>query len=260
MPRPADAALSLPTADPALEGIHVGISGWNYTQWRHGFYAHVPQRDWLAHCARRFTGMEVNATFFRFIRPEVTGSWRAVAPPGFLYGLKGHRFVTHVCRLEQVAPLLERMRQGTLPLGPRLGAVLWQVPSGLVRDLALLDEFARRLDAWPEARHVVEFRHHSWISDSVATLMAERRLAVCRSEGAEWPAWDVLTTDLAYLRIYGPVQGGPARDPRAWAEPVRQWRDQGRVVHVYFEADGNDDAPYQAEALIEQLRGTPLRR
>jgi uncharacterized protein YecE (DUF72 family) len=44
---------------------HIGTSGWNYKTWRDGFYGDTPQKQWLAFCAERFTGIEVNGTFYR---------------------------------------------------------------------------------------------------------------------------------------------------------------------------------------------------
>ena len=88
----------------------IGTSGWTYPSWRSGFYAGVPQRRWLAHCAERFTGIEVNATFYRQLKPETVGGWRELTPADFAFAVKGHRFVTHVHRLKDVEEPLQRAR------------------------------------------------------------------------------------------------------------------------------------------------------
>ena len=46
----------------------IGTSGWSYPFWRAGFYAGVPQRRWLAHCAAHFTAVEVNASFYHEVK------------------------------------------------------------------------------------------------------------------------------------------------------------------------------------------------
>lgn len=255
MPSGPDALRQSPAGLPELDGIHIGTSGWNYPLWRSRFYANVPQRGWLAHCIDHLTAIEVNATFFRFINPDVVATWRAAAAPGFVFALKGHRFITHTHRLKDVAPMVQRMRESARPLGTTLAAVLWQLPASLFRDLSLLADFSATLDGWPEARHAIEFRHHSWRDDAVTALMAAKGLAICRAEGAEWPTWSQLTGDLVYVRLYGLVEGAPPRNLDRWAEEVRHWRAAGRQVHLYFDADDTGQAPYDAIGLIARLRG-----
>ena len=82
--------------DPA---IRIGVSGWSYAKWRAGFYKGVPQRRWLAHCAQQFNAVEVNATFYRALKPEIYGRWHDETPADFAFPVKGHRMVTHVLRL-----------------------------------------------------------------------------------------------------------------------------------------------------------------
>lgn len=240
------------TESRAVGTTHVGLSGWNYPAWRRRFYAGVPQRDWLEHCIRSFSGLEVNATFYRFLKPEVFASWRDLAPPGFTFALKGHRFITHGEKLANTGPLLERMRSTAQPLGDRLAVVLWQLPQSLARDLSRLAEFATLLDTWP-VRHAFEFRHQSWFCEDTAAFLSARGYAVCQSEGAEWPMWSAVTTDLVYVRFAIPASGAPLCDLDQWAERARRWRDEGREVHLYFDGDPQGDAPYRALDLMRRV-------
>lgn len=50
--------------------IYVGCSGWRYWKWRDSFYAGVPQARWFDHYLKRFTTVEINASFY---------SWPTVA-------------------------------------------------------------------------------------------------------------------------------------------------------------------------------------
>lgn len=234
---------------------HVGISGWNYPAWKRRFYAGVSQRDWLAHCARHFSGIEVNATFYRFLRPEAVDLWRKTSPEGFAFALKGHRFITHGERLIDTGPLLRRMRSSVMPLGDRLAVILWQLPQNLPKDLERLAAFGDLLDDWREVRHVFEFRNASWFDDDTAGFLAERAYAVCQSDGAEWPMWNAVTTDLVYGRFYVLASGAPGRDLGHWAGLARAWRNEGRDVHFYFDGDPQGDAPYQAMELMSRIAG-----
>lgn len=45
--------------------IRIGTSGWSYPYWRKVFYPeHLPQSKWLNFYAERFTGVELNASFY----------------------------------------------------------------------------------------------------------------------------------------------------------------------------------------------------
>lgn len=183
--------------------LRIGTSGWSYPGWRQGFYAGVAQRRWLGHCAEHFTALEVNATFYRLLKESTYERWRKETPDGFVFAVKGSRFITHVKRLNDVAEAVSLQRERTAGLGSKLRAVLWQMPQSLHKDMARLAGFAAALGAWPEARHALEFRHPSWFDDEVAGCLAAHRLAVCISDAASWPMWDRVSTDLVYVRLHG---------------------------------------------------------
>lgn len=233
-------------------GLHLGLSGWNYPAWRTSFYAGLPQRQWLAHCTRRFTGLEVNATFYRFIRPEVVAEWRDQAPPGFRFACKGHRFITHQQHLDNTGGLLSRLRDSLAPLGAGLATLLWQIPQTLPCDLPRLTRFCDLLRRWQGPRHVFEFRHPSWHRDEVADALDRLDCSICRTESAPWPAWGALTGPLAYVRCLQ-----PHGDLDGLVHDVEDWRAEGREVHVYWEGDPAAEAPAQALALMRQVGAKP---
>src|SRR2546430_6797975 len=72
---------------------YIGTSGWNYKTWRDGFYGDTPQKQWLRFCAERFTGIEVNGTFYRLQEKSTFRKWRDKTPQGFPFAIKGHRYV-----------------------------------------------------------------------------------------------------------------------------------------------------------------------
>jgi len=223
--------------------VHIGTSGWTYDAWRDGFYAGVPRDRWLAHYARHFDAVEVNATFYHRLKPAAFAHWREATPARFRFAIKANRFLTHVKRLDFDAQSWRRQRAQGTPLGDKLGAVLWQLPQAMKRDLPRLARFAKRLDAWRSVRHAIEFRDASWFDGEVAALLAAHRIAVAQSDAADWPLWDAVTTDLVYVRLHGHAAtyssryGAHALD--AWARRIGRWRDEGRTVHVYFD---NTDA------------------
>lgn len=247
----------MPAADEGAARAYIGTSGWTYPGWRHGFYAGVPQRRWLAYCAEHFTGIEVNATFYRRLKAETIARWREITPPGFAFAVKGHRLITHIRRLKDIAEPLAEARQGLKPLGDKLAAVLWQLPPSLKKDLTLLAGFGAALAEWPDTRHVIEFRHRSWFDDASLTVLAEHGLANCISDAPRWPMWEAVTARLAYVRLHGHerlyASAYGEAGLRPWAAKARGWLAEGITVHVYFDNDAEGAAPYDAMTLLAMV-------
>ncbi len=235
----------------------IGTSGWDYPGWKDGFYSGVARKDWLAYAAQRFTGIEINATFYREQKRETLARWRESTPEGFAFAIKGHRFITHRMRLQDPEEALGRQRANAAELGGKLAVVLWQLPRSFHKDMARLERFAAALDGWPEARHALEFRHKSWFDDEAAAVLVAHGLANCISDAADWPMWDALTADLVYVRLHGAERTyrSAYRDGglEPWARRVKRWFEEGREVHVYFDNDAEGAAPRDALRLMEML-------
>lgn len=237
---------------------YIGTSGWSYAGWRDGFYAGVPRRRWLAYCAERFSALEVNATFYGAQRRTTFERWYDETPPAFRFAVKGNRFITHTRQLLVPDSSLSRERERAGGLKEKLAAVLWQLPQGLHRDLPRLQRFVGALQRdWPEPRHVIEFRHASWFEEETAQTLRQARIAVCLSDSADWPLWDRLTTDLAYVRLHGHERTYASNYGEAalryWAERCGGWQADGCEVQLYFDNDAEGTAPRNAVRLRELL-------
>jgi uncharacterized protein YecE (DUF72 family) len=266
--------------------VRVGISGWTYPGWRGDFYpAGLAQRRELEYAASRLTSIEINGSFYSLQRPSSYRSWRAQVPEGFVFAVKGGRFITHMKRLADVeAPLANFFASGVLALGPTLGPVLWQLPENLTFDagrlaafFALLPrttgaaaELAARHDGrlsgdrvLTEAeedrtlRHAVEFRSPTFDTGEAYDLMREHGVAcVVADTAGRWPRVDRDTADLRYVRLHGDTElyasGYTDEALDAWADRCRGWADT-HDVHVYFDNDAKGHAPYDAMRLLARL-------
>ena len=232
---------------------YIGTSGWNYDSWRERFYQRSSRKDWLCFCAERFTAIEVDATFYRLQTVETFRRWKDATPRDFRFAVKAHRYLTHNRKLNDPLPSIRLERSRAQALGDKLAAVLWQLPPNLHRDIDRLERFARALQHW-RVRHVIEFRHASWFDGEVAACLSGHGLAACQSDAADWPLWDVVTTDLVYLRLHGHDVTYASRyseaELRAWARKIRAWTGEGRDVHVYFDNDAECSAPFDALRLL----------
>jgi uncharacterized protein YecE (DUF72 family) len=108
--------------------IHLGTSGWVYDHWRRVFYPKgLPAKRWLSHYARVFPTVELNATFYRLPTPAAVDGWREGTPRGFRFAAKGSRYLTHMKRLKDPSPGIDRYFELILRLGRKLSVVLWQL-------------------------------------------------------------------------------------------------------------------------------------
>ena len=237
--------------------IYIGTSGWNYDSWKDDFYAGVPRKSWLEYYASRLRALEVDGTFYRTMRPSVFESWVKRTPPDFRFAIKGHRYITHIKRLEPPAQSIRLQRENSSALGIKLAAVLWQLPPNMYKEVPRLERFAAALDSWRETRHVIEFRHKSWFDDETAAVMTRERLANCLSDASKWPLWDAVTTDLVFVRLHGHAETYVSNYEHAelerWAGRVRGWLRERRDVHVYFDNDAHGHAPWNALKMADMI-------
>jgi uncharacterized protein YecE (DUF72 family) len=246
--------------------VHIGTSGWSYRSWREHLYRELPQRAWLAHAARTFGALEINASFYIQIDRETYRRWREETPPRTVFAVKGHRFITHYKRLVEVEESIGRLRGQAGALGDKLRVALWQLPADMRADLPRLERFLAALERWPEVRHAIEMRHRSWFTDETAALLCRARVASCMSDAPDFPMWRAVTTDLVYVRLHGHTRKYASRYRKAslrrWAEQIRAWRDTGREVHVYFDNDAEGAAVENALELSTMVRtpGSRTRR
>jgi uncharacterized protein YecE (DUF72 family) len=230
--------------------VRIGCSGWNYASWKDAFYEGRPARAWLEHYAQHFDTVEVNATFYRLPARETVAVWERTAPDGFVFSVKVSRYLTHVKRLRDLVPGIERFNERIEPLGTKLGPLLWQLPPNFPRD----DErLASALEAMPRAqRHCIEFRHTSWFADDVYALLREHGVALVIAERPH-----VLTAPWTYIRFHHGTRGRRGNysesELREWAERFECWRRDGEI-YAYFNNDWEAFAVRNALRLEELLR------
>ena len=266
--------------------IRVGTSGWRYPAWRGVFYPRgLVQRRELEYLSARMNTAEINGSFYSLQRPERYRARCEQTPEGFVFAVKGGRYITHMKRLVGVeTPLANFFASGVLALGPKLGPFLWQLPPNLAFDaerlagfFALLPRDTREAaalaaghddkvkgDAYLEPgplrplRHALEVRHPSFRSPDFVKLLRDNGIASVVSDSAgTWLTLEEDTADFVYVRLHGDEElytSGYSHDALdAWAAKIRSW-DGSRDVYVYFDNDAKVKAPTNALSLAERLR------
>src|SRR5262245_33497993 len=158
--------------------IWVGTSGYNYPEWKGSFYPEkLPAAKMLPYYAERLATVEINYTFYRTPNKETLQGWARAVPERFRLTLKAPQRITHIARLRDCAERLHFFLETAATLGPKLGALLFQLPPNFKIDLAVFDAF---LEAFPSGVVAAfEFRNRSWLDEEVYARLRARNLALC---------------------------------------------------------------------------------
>ncbi|HEX5056202.1 MAG TPA: DUF72 domain-containing protein [Gammaproteobacteria bacterium] len=238
--------------------IRIGISGWRYPPWRGVFYPPgLTQDRELEFAARALPTIELNGSFYSLQRPESYAAWYEATPPGFVFSVKGNRYITHILRLREIEkPLANVFASGVFNLREKLGPFLWQFPPSFRFDpervenfLSLLPHdseealaFARKreprmrgrsrlaIDRNRKLRHAMEIRNESFVDDAFIALLRKYRVALVVADTAgKWPCREDLTADFMYLRLHGEEElyasGYTEEALDRWAARIRAWSE-----------------------------------
>lgn len=260
--------------------IYVGIGGWTFPPWGGVFYPEgLPHAKELAHASRRLTSIEINGTFYRAQSAATFRKWAGETPAGFVFSVKGPRFVVQRRVLAEAGESINRFfESGVLELGDRLGPILWQFTPSKKFDAADFGAFLQLLPATLDGRrirHVVEVRHETFKTPAFPALLRRFGVPVAFSEHTNYPAIADITGDFIYARLQkgddAITTGYPLEALDAWAERAHLWaaggqpadlprvepdrkpKSQSRDVFLYFIHEGKVRAPAAAAALIERL-------
>jgi uncharacterized protein YecE (DUF72 family) len=241
---------------PATCKIRVGTSGWHYKHWLGKFYPErLPPANMLAWYSREFGTVEINNSFYRLPTEEAFAVWRQTVPPGFLFSLKGSRFLTHMKRLRDPEQSIDLFFSRARHLKQSLGPVLFQLPPNWKADASRLEYFLNALPAG--YRYVIEFRDASWNNQHIFDLLRSHKAALCLHDwgATEWPT--EMTADFTYIRFhgFGAAYGGdyPEDTLRTWADRITNWERPLSAIFVYFNNDAHGFAISNARQLMKML-------
>jgi uncharacterized protein YecE (DUF72 family) len=180
--------------------LSVGTSGFSYKEWLGKFYPDkLPADRMLGYYAERFDTVEINNTFYRMPAETMLARWAAETPAGFEFTLKAPRRITHDRRLREAESDVAEFCRRAATLGERMGALLFQTPPFLKKDLPRLRDFLALLPQ--PARAAFEFRNDSWQDDGVYAALRERGAMLCVTDTDEGDTPFVATCERGYLRL-----------------------------------------------------------
>jgi uncharacterized protein YecE (DUF72 family) len=292
------------------ERIRVGTASWTDPEFiRAGWYPHEVKNDAegrLRYYARHFPMVEVNATFYALPRAGTVQAWADRTPDDFRFHVKAHQVISgHASDPARLPPPLRELpfqadRRGRIrrpsrelrdavtdalveavaPLGPKLGAILLQLPPHVAAGADARDEVSRIIERIHPLRTAVEFRNASWADPgeregAVEMLAAHDAAWVCvdapriDAPSAMPPLVEVTSPELAYLRLHGrnaaTWQGSRTVAERfdwqysdeelgEWLDPVLDMAGRAQEVAVVFNNNHGDFALRSAARFGEMVR------
>jgi uncharacterized protein YecE (DUF72 family) len=294
--------------------IRIGTCSWaDEALSKYWYPKEVAAGERLAYYADHFDTVEVDSTYYRLPAEEMVARWAERTPPGFVMHVKAFGLMTrHPVKKEALpadlrdeAPTDERGRVDRPPrefrakvferflsaLDPlrsarKLGGVLFQLPSYVVKKDVSLDYLRWAREQLGDDEMLVEFRHVSWLEEDARdeTLAFLEEIGAThvivdapRIEGGKNLVPTVLapTSPTLYVRFHGRngdtwnKRGGSASERfdylysddelREWVEPLRELAGQAEQAFAFFNnnatsPDGRGGRIAQAAANAAQLR------
>ncbi len=235
----------------------LGTSGWSYPDWKGRFYPEdLPQRKWLPFYSDHFNSVEINMTFYRFPKPETLKGWLDKTPSNFTFTLKANRQITHYKKLQDVKGDLRYFYLLADSLQERLGCILFQLPPSLTKNMDLLQDFLSHLS--PNYKNVIEFRHESWFSEDVYSLLRSHKVIFCVVSSPQLPDLIVETAETSYFRFHGRIgwykYNYTDEELKDWAEAIQ--KTKSKECFIYFNNDYHAYAVANCKKLIEYLQAS----
>ncbi len=225
--------------------LRIGTAGWSYSDWNgtvypsnrpHGFHE-------AAYLAQFFSVLEINSSFYRPLRPEVSRVWvqKLAGAQGFEFTAKLHRSFTHEGNLDPAA--IRQFDQGLEPLidNGLLGCLLAQFPWSFRLNAENLSHVARLARAFSRYPLVAEFRHASWNNSRALAALAELGIGFCNIDQPQlnqcMPPTEHVTSPISYVRFHG--------------RNYQEWFNQGSPPAGRTAAQARYDYLYSAQQLAK---------
>ena len=203
----------------------------------------------LPYYAARFPTVEINYTFYRMPSEKLLAGWIKQVPQAFRFTLKAPRRITHDAKLVNCEDLTAQFCRVAGTLGDQLGALLFQLPPSLKKDLSA----ARRLSRHTSAQGACGVRVPASVVVRRRGVRASRdrgrALCVADSEKLETPL--EVTADSA-ISVCA-TRGIRRTTSSEWAAKIGALRSRCRDIYVYFKHEEQGLGPAFARQLMKHL-------
>lgn len=237
--------------------FYIGTSGWHYDHWRDRFYPEeLSKAKWLEFYAGHFNTVELNSSFYRLPSEAAFTTWHHSSPVNFTFAVKVSRFITHIKRLKNSKEAVENFITRARILKEKLGPLLYQLPPSMHRNDPVLASFLSSLPQ--DMKHVIEFRHQSWLDEKVFETLREHNAGLCVFDMPSFSCPPIATADFAYIRFHGSsdLYASCYSDEELsdWAKKIAGLATNLKAVYIYFNNDAEAFAIRNAKTLHGYLQ------
>jgi uncharacterized protein YecE (DUF72 family) len=226
-----------------LEKLRIGCSGWSYKDWEGIFYPRgLAAKDYLAYYSKVFDCVEIDSSFYRVPGQFMINQWWNNTPGGFIFSTKLPKKITHERKLVGSESNLVYFYSVLSKLKDKLGPVVIQLPPSIKFSSHgdVMKEFVSHLS--PEFKHAIEFRHGSWFTPEVYSLLKRNNIAMVWSLNQYVETPPEVTADFIYVRMVGDreiteftgTQKDRSEDMKRWATSVRDGASKFESGYVFF--------------------------
>jgi len=184
------------------------------------------------------------------------GNWLAATPDYFRFSFKAPQRITHIKRLANCdsdvayfVSVLDAVKQAG-----RLGLLLFQLPPNMKADAARLKQFLElpALSAAGAPPIAFEFRHESWFTDEIYTIMREHNAALCIAESDDFVTPEVHT---ASTHTSFRLRRNGAYSPAQIAEFAARFMKLAatRDVYAYFKHEDEPTGALNATSFLAEI-------
>jgi uncharacterized protein YecE (DUF72 family) len=231
--------------------VLIGTSGWSYDEWVGPFYPRdLGKENFLVYYSEIFDTNEINTSFYQIPHERVVEKWVANTPDTFRFTAKLPKAITHdeYLSLDRSFPQVRRFLSAMNPLveAGKLLSILIQLPPTFTREehFGALKSFIKEWPDDPRERgyHLtVEFRHESWMEESVFEYLKENEITYCAVIEPKLPdRMDVTAPEFAYIRFHGFGKDiwfdylFTETQIADWAKKVKKVIEKASMVGIYF--------------------------
>jgi uncharacterized protein YecE (DUF72 family) len=240
------------------KGLHIGTSGWSYSKdWKDVFY--TTGTSMLQQYLNYFDTAEINSTFYALPKPVFIKHLSKIDRKKF-FTAKLPKKVTHDHRLDlsgNAAHVLDEFYHLFEPISDRVDVLLIQLPPWELSKMSDLEGFLTQLRT--PYRYAIEFRHRSWLIDSVRNLLEKYDIANVIVDEPLLPIDLRITTDFSYIRWHGHNKNlwynyrFSMDELRNWTPRIQQLESQVGSIYGYFNNHFAGNAPLNALQLLSLL-------
>ncbi len=198
----------------------------------------------------------MNYTFRAFPTATMLENWLTATPSFFRFSFKAPQRITHIKRLNNcesdiayLAGILEPVRQAG-----KFGLLLFQLPPNMKADAERLSNFlsAPAFNGPGTLPIAFEFRHESWFSDEIYSILRKHNAALCiaESDSLETPEVHTATTHTSFrLRRTG------AYTPDEIAAFAKRFSALAldRDVYIYFKHEDEPTGALNAVSFLSEI-------